>query len=43
MKIFYLLLGIVHGKWSASVFGKNLNLEEESMVEKRNRIAFIHG
>ena len=35
------MLGIVHGKWSVSVFGKKLKLEEESM-EKRNRIAFIH-
>ena len=42
VKIFYLLLGIVHGRWSASVFGKKLKMEEESMVEKRNRIAFIH-
>ena len=37
-----LLLSIVHGKWSAFVFGKKLKLEEESMVEKRNRIVFIH-
>ena len=35
------MLGIVHGKWSVSVFGKKLKLEEES-IEKRNRIAFIH-
>ena len=45
LKIFYLLLGIGRQYMAdevASVFCEKLKLEEESMVEKRNRIAFIH-